>query len=91
MNKDKRYKTVKILIEGGHISEFKQIFEHIPKTTVAEQLGIHFHRFAKMIDNITEMKMKDLLLISGYFDVNAKTLFELIYAQHENNSRSKKK
>lgn len=83
MLKDKRTKTVKILIEAGHITEFAQIFEHIPKTTVADQLGIHFNRIIKMIETVSEIKVGDLFLLSGYFDLDAKSLFELVYNQNK--------
>jgi hypothetical protein len=81
MTKDKRHKTVKILIETGNVLEFKDIFEHIPKTTVADELGIHFNRMARMISNVNEIKVNDIFLFSGYFEIDAKVLFELIYNQ----------
>lgn len=81
MVKDKRHKTVKILIEGGHVQEFKEIFEHIPKTTVAEELGIHFNRFNNLIDKPAEMKVSDLFLLSGYFEIEGQKMFELIHNQ----------
>ncbi len=91
MVKDKRYKTVKILIEGGHITEFQQIFEHISKTTVAEQLGIHFTRMNKMIEKVPDMKLNDLFLLSAYFEVDAKIMFELIYNQHNTGKKTPRK
>lgn len=83
MQKDKRWKTVKILVEGGHVTEFSQIFEHIPKTAVADHLGIHFNRITKMIGNVSEIKMSDLFLFSSYFEIEAPILFSLIYNQHK--------
>jgi hypothetical protein len=82
MVKDKRHKTVKILIETGNITTFADIFEHIPKTTVANELGIHFNRMAGMIKNVNDIKVNDVFLLSGYFEIDAKVLFELIYNQH---------
>jgi|ADGO01.1.fsa_nt_gi hypothetical protein len=81
MVKDKRHKTVKILIEGGHVTQFREIFEHIPKTTVAEQLGIHFNRFNNFIDHPAEMKVSDLFLLSAYFEIEGQKMFELINNQ----------
>jgi hypothetical protein len=81
MAKDKRTRTVKILIETKNVSEFKEIFEHIPKTTVAEALGIHFNRFNKMLDNVNDIKINDLFLLSNYLDIDGKVMFELIYNQ----------
>ena len=81
MVKDKRHKTVKILIEGGHVNEFREIFEHIPKTTVADELGIHFNRFNNFIDKPAEMKVSDLFLLSSYFEIEGQKMFGLINNQ----------
>lgn len=82
MAKDKRHKTVKILIETGNVTEFKDIFEHIPKTTVADDLGIHFNRITRMIENVNDIKVNDIFLFSGYFEIDGKVMFDLIYNQH---------
>lgn len=88
MVKDKRYKTIKILVEGGHISEFREIFENIPKTIVAEQLGFHFNRFNRMIEKAGEIKINDLMLLSNYFDIDENTMFGLINKQYKNAKKS---
>ena len=88
MTKDKRYKTVKILIEGGHITEYKEIFDNIPKTTVAEQLGIHFNRFDRIINKVGQMKIDDLFLVASYFEIEAKVLFELINNQYKGSKKA---
>ena len=79
--KDKRYKTVKILIETGNITTFGEIFDHIPKTMVADDLGIHFNRMARMIKSVNEIKVNDIFLFSGQFEIDAKVMFGLIYNQ----------
>ena len=79
--KDKRHRTVKILIGTKDINTFADIFEHIPKTTVADELGIHFNRMARMIRNVNDIKVNDIFLFSGYFDVEPNTIFELITNQ----------
>lgn len=91
MVKDKRFKTVKILIEIGNVTSFKDIFEHIPKTTVADELGIHFNRMSRMIDNVNDIKVNDVFLLSGYFEVDAKVIFELIYNQRGHGKPKKAK
>jgi hypothetical protein len=82
MVKDKRHKTVKILIEGGHVTDFATIFDHIPKTTVADELGIHFNRFNNIISKVGDMRISDLYLLSGYFEVEPEVMFRLINNQH---------
>lgn len=82
MAKDKRYSTVKILIETGNVTTFADIFDHIPKTTVAADLGIHFNRMTRMIGNVNEIKTGDIFLLSTHFGIDAKVMFDLIYNQH---------
>jgi hypothetical protein len=79
--KDKRTNTVKILIETKNITTFADIFEHIPKTTVADELGIHFNRMTGMMANVNIMKIGDLYLFAGYFDVEPVVIFQLVHNQ----------
>ena len=83
--KDKRHKTVKILIETNNITTFAEIFDHMPRTTLADALGIHFNRMSRMIDSVSDIKVNDIYLFSGYFEVEATTIFRLI-----DNQRGKK-
>jgi hypothetical protein len=91
MVKDKRTKTVKILIEGGHVHELREIFEHIPKTTVSEELGIHFTRLHNFLDRPADMKISDLFLLSGYFEIETQKMFELINNQISNTRKGTRK
>lgn len=89
MAKDKRYKTIKILIEGNHISQFKEIFDHIPKTIVGKDLGIHFRRFNRMVVKVAEIKVKDIFQLSSFFDVDEKLLFDLVHRQLKSGKKAK--
>ena len=80
---------VKILIETGNVTTFVGIFEHIPKTTVADNLGIHFNRMTRMKGNANDIKVNDIFLMSAYFEKDAKVLFDLTYNQR-NLPRQKK-
>lgn len=91
MAKDKRYNTVKILIEGGHIPMFRNIFEHIAKTQVAADMGIHFNRFNKIIENADLLTGKEIFIFSGFIGIDAKVLFELIYNQHNASQKTTRK
>jgi hypothetical protein len=82
MVKDKGHKTVKILIETGNFTTFAGIFEHIPKTTVADELGIHFSSMARMIASVKEIEVNDTFLFSTYFEIDPKIIFELAYSQY---------
>jgi|ADGO01.1.fsa_nt_gi hypothetical protein len=81
MVKDKRYQTVKLLIESGHITEFKQIFEHIPKSIVANDLGTNYTRLSKLIKHTEHIPLKDLITLSRFFGVDGRVMVDLAYKQ----------
>jgi hypothetical protein len=82
MVKHTRTDIIKPLIESGHIKEFKQIFQYVPKTAVAQDLGIHFNRFNNFMEKVSEMRMSDMYLLCSYFEIDPHKMFELIDTQH---------
>lgn len=91
MPKDARYTAVKILIEGKHITEFKEIFTHVPKTIVAHELSINNNRMTRLISNVDQFTLAELYKISDIFDVDYKTIFSLAHTQHFGYKISSKK
>lgn len=88
MPKDARYKTVKILIEGGHITTFTQIFDHIPKSTVNSDFGGHYTRFNRLVIDPSDLKLREVYTLAGLFEVEEEALLKLVFNQH---SKTKKK
>lgn len=70
MEKDHRYKTVKVMIETGHITEFRQIFDHIPKSVVARDLGTNNNRMTRMITHVEQFNLHELYKISALIDID---------------------
>ena len=91
MVKDPRYKTVKILIEGGHLSEFRQIFENIPKTTVAQDMGTNYKRLVRLAEEVTQFKVEDLVTLATFFDVDKMAMFKLVSQQIDNDKKVRRK
>jgi len=92
MEKDPRYKAVKILIEGKHITEFKEIFIHVPKTIMAHDLGTNNNRMTRLITHVDQFTLSELYRISSLLDVDYKVIFNLAHAQYFGvDKRSKKK
>lgn len=91
MVKDPRYKTVKILIEGGHLSEFRQIFESIPKTIVAQDMGTNYKRLVRLADEVTQFKVDDLVTLAAFFDVDMMAIFKLVSQQINNDKKARRK
>lgn len=83
MPKDTRYKTVKILIEAGHITSFAQIFEHIPPSVVSKEFGSNYTRFTRMINNPSDLKLRELFTLAGMFGVSDKVMVDLAVNQNK--------
>lgn len=82
MGKDRRYNTVKLLIETGHITEFSTIFEHIPKSIVANDLGTNYNRLARLITHTEQFTLEELVTLSSFFEVDSKIIVHLALDQH---------
>ncbi len=75
---DKRYNTVRILIEGGHITGFAEIFEHIPLSVVAIDLGSNYVRFKRIVGNPSRIKLTDIFILARLFGITEMAMVALI-------------
>lgn len=91
MFKDKRYKTVKLLIERGGISLFSEIFDHIPVTTIAKFLGSNHVRLTAYIDDPKLLTFDKVLSLAEYFEVTEEKMIELTHKQIIENRKKKKR
>jgi hypothetical protein len=91
MSKDKRYKTVSRLILDGHIKSLNEIFDTIPKSVVAKDLGISGDRFEKMKKDVKRFSVKTLFQIADNFEVDEVLILLLVYLQHKAEKKGKKK
>jgi hypothetical protein len=90
MEKDHRYKTVKVMIETGHVTEFKQVFDHIPKSVVARDLGTNNNRMTRMITHVEQFNILEVFKISGLVDIDFRILLNLVATQFLNSMNEKK-
>jgi hypothetical protein len=91
MAKDRRYSTVKVLIETGNIKSFREIFDHIPKSVVYSDLGMNYTRFAKLIDSPALFTLQELITLAGFFGIDSRKMIDLAYTQHITGKKIKKK
>ena len=91
MEKDPRYKTVKFLIEGKKITEFQEIFTHVPKTIMAHDLGTNNNRMTRLIANVDQFTLGELYKISDLLDVDYRLIFNLAHAQNFGTGKRGKK
>jgi hypothetical protein len=91
MSKDRRYTTVKNLISGGYIKTFREIFDTLPKSVVARDLGMNNVRFSKLIQNVDQFVLKDLFRFAAYLEIEEMVLFNLVFQQYHLDKKTKKK
>lgn len=91
MDKDPRYKTVKILIEGGHISQLKEVWDNIPKSVVAADTGKNYKRFARVFNNLTQLKVEDIILLADIIEVDKRSIFNLVANQIDDDKTTRRK
>lgn len=84
MQKDRRYTTVKILIERGYITKFDEIFEHIPISIVAKDYGSNYVRLKWKISKPLTFKLIDIKILSGVFGIELHKMIELILQTKDN-------
>jgi hypothetical protein len=90
MGKDKRYTTVKNLISGGFINSFQDIFETIPKSVVARDLGMNNVRISKLMNNVDGFVFKDIFRLAALLEVDKKILTILVCDQFDKSKKGKK-
>jgi hypothetical protein len=78
MKKVQRDGDIKPLFTSGKIRTFSDIFEEIPKTVIAEYLGIEKSRFNELIDFPGDFKVKHLIRLADRFDLTLLNILSLI-------------
>lgn len=91
MTKDKRYKTVCHLISDGHIKTLIEIFDTIPKSVVAKDLGISLDRFSKMINDVERFNVRKLFQMAQLIEIDELEILKLIYQQHSVERKAKRR
>jgi hypothetical protein len=77
MAKDYRYEVVKTMIEAGKITEFSQIFNHIPIRVVADDLNSSFRRISNFIKQPGKLELGQMQALSELIDVNIDVIYAL--------------
>lgn len=89
--KDPRYNIIKSLISDGHVESFSDIFKFLPKTIVAGDLGLNAVRFNRLIENVEDLRIRQVYDLARLCNMEAIEFFKLIDRQHELNNRKSRK
>lgn len=80
--RDPRYRIIKPLLNEGQIHSFLDIFEYIPKSVVAADLGKKVDRFTELMNRIEKFTVEELLIIAGFCNLSVSEMFQLVETEY---------
>jgi len=88
--KDKRYGTIKVLIETNNINQLSDIFDTLPKTVLAKDIGMNYGRFLKKTKELGLFNLKEVYKIADLIAVDRKSLLDIIHAEASKSYKKEK-
>jgi len=79
------------LISGGYIKTFREIFDTLPKSVMAHDLGMNNTRFTKLMNDVEGFTLDDLFRMAAFFEISQRAMYELIEQQYIIDKKNKKK
>ncbi len=93
IKRDRRYELIRTMFNDGKIQTLNDIFEFIPKTVVATDLGKKVDRFTALISKVEKFTVEDLFRIGKLCDLEETQMFQLVlkdyYIQKKNIERQR--
>ena len=89
--KHKGYTTVKKLIDGKQLIDFKDMFNHVPPTAVFKDLGINHDRSKRLMKDVKGYRLEELYFLADRIGVDEKIIIDLAHAQHVADKSKKKR
>jgi hypothetical protein len=88
VNRDPRYLLIPTMYQRGRVKSFNDIFEYIPKTVVAGDLGIKVTRFNNLMSRVENFVIRDVMLIGSFCELNLDVVLELWKNEYLNQKRT---
>jgi len=89
MEKDKRYKQVKLLISKGEIKSFNEIFDTLLKSILARDLHRKGATLTKLMKRVDKFYLRDITAIADLLEIELEPVLNLIIAQYIRNKTRK--
>jgi hypothetical protein len=90
MSNDHRYRDLKIRINAGDATEFRQIFETVPKTVIGHELLKNPGRMDDLMENPEKVTAKDIYKMSQLIKVAPAVILQMILTQYlKNNDKNR--
>lgn len=90
-DESKRIEVLNILIEEGYIKTWADIFDDIPRSTVAAHLGINNNKMKDLVNDPSGLTLERLAQLSIFLKVKYSVLSELAYKAMPAGKRVKKR
>jgi hypothetical protein len=74
---DKRYQTIKKLIEANKLSTFVEIFDIIPPSVAASDLHINYNSLQRRIENHSKFTIDELIRLGTLISCDTRILVDL--------------
>ena len=91
MTKDHRYKIAKNLILGGYMKTMNELFDAVPKSVVAKDIGTNLARLNKMMADTTLYNFGDVVKIAALLEIDELPVLNLLYHQYQAEKKAKRK
>jgi len=82
IKRDSRYNVIKAMVADGNIVTFNDIFEYIPKTIVATDLGKKVDRFNKLMNKVDGFTLGEIYRIGTFCGLSERQIYELVEAEY---------
>jgi len=87
MSMDKRYDSIKFMIESGHITEFRQIFDYLPKSLLTKHLHTNNPRMTRLKLKVDDLTVHEIVSISSLFNVDYTKITRIVFTQYLNDNK----
>lgn len=88
---DYRYEIVKLLIEQGKARDFEGIFRYIPKTVVANDIGLKGNAMTHAIRDPARFNCRQLFRMAELFKVSPKIFWDMVYVHWQSEAKKRRK
>ncbi len=88
---EEKIKIMKPLLDAGGIKLFKDLFQYVPKSSVAKKLGIKYHRFLKLTQNPQDLRYREVYSLARVLNIDPMILSNLVHNQINQGKRGVKK
>jgi hypothetical protein len=77
-SEDARYLIIKPMLLDGKIQTFLDIFQFIPPSIVAKDLGKRGPRFTELMNGLEDFTLKEMLTLARLFKLTRAEMFQLV-------------